>query len=144
MSNFIWVHEDALGDNHPVFGSAGHEARAVFVWDESYLRRQGYSVKRLTFLLECLRDIDVEIYKGQTQTVLRELSNGAQIFTGSTPNPEFREIIDALDITVVADVPLARIDAHTDLGRFFRYWKKAGKSVMGHNGFPDSQEDMFS
>jgi hypothetical protein len=144
MSNIIWVHEDALSDNHPVFNAAGYEARAVFVWDEGYLRAQGYSVKRLTFLLECLGNMNVEFYKGDTKTVLRELSDAAQIYTAATPNPAFNEIINALDITAVEDVPLARIDAPADLGRFFRYWKKAGKSVMGHNGFPGGQEDMFS
>jgi len=144
MSNIIWVHEDALSETHPVCSAAGYEACAVFIWDGSYLRSQGYSVKRLTFLLECLRDMNIEIYKGDTVAILREVADGAQIFAAATPNPTFREIIDTLEIKVVEDVPLARIDAHADLGRFFRYWKKAGKSVMGHNGFPGGQEDMFS
>jgi len=143
MTDIIWVHEDALRDDHPVRAAASN-ARAVFIWDEDYFRAQNYSAKRLIFIAECLADMNVDVFKGETKEVLRQLSDGAEIFTAATPNPEYLKIIDALNIHVSDDIPLARIDPHADLGRFFRYWKKAGKSVMGHNGLPGGQEDLFS
>jgi len=144
MKKIIWVHEDALRDNHPVTLAAGDNALAVFIWDNEYFRTQGYSLKRLVFIAECLADMNVSLYKGSTRDILYELSQDAKIFTASTPNPAFRRIIEALDIDVVADRPLARLDKNADMGRFFRYWKKAGKSVMGRDGLPNGQEDLFS
>lgn len=116
----------------------------VFIWDDAYFRAQEYSAKRLVFIIECLADMKVEVFKGDTQEALSELSVGNPIFTASTPNPALNDIIEALDIQTVNEIPLARIDEHADLGRFFRYWKKAGKSVMGRNGLPNGQEDLFS
>lgn len=144
MNALIWVHEDTLRDNHPVRAEAGENARAVFVWDAAYFRAQGYTAKRLVFIVECLADMSAEVFQGDTRTILAELAQGAAIYTSATPNPAFRDIIDALNITAINETPLARLDAHADLGRFFRYWKKAGKSVMSHNGLPGGQEDLFS
>lgn len=144
MSALIWVHEDALRDDHPVRAAAGTTARAVFIWDDDYFRAQGYSAKRLIFIVECLSQMDLDVYKGDTQEILSQLSNEQPIYTAATPNPEFSAIIYALDILVVADTPLARVNEHADLGRFFRYWKKASKSVMGRDGWPNGQEDLFS
>ncbi len=144
MSALIWVHEDALRDNHPVRTAAGDDAQAVFIWDNAYFRTQGYSAKRLVFIAECLADMKVSLYEGSTVDALTALSAGSQIFTAATPNPAFGCIIEDLGITVIDEIPLARIDEHADLGRFFRYWKKAGKSVMGRDGLPNGQEDLFS
>ena len=144
MSALIWVHEDALRDNHPVRAAAGERSQAVFIGDDAYFRAQGYSAKRLIFITECLADMNIDVFKGDTQDMLMSLADKRAIYTASTPNPVFRRIIDTLDITAVDDIPLARIDEHEDLGRFFRYWKKAGESVMNRDGWPNGQEDMFT
>jgi len=144
MSALIWVHEDALRSHHPVFAAAGDEARAIFVWDENYFQKQGYTRKRLIFIVECLADLPVEVFKGDMKAVLSALAQETPIFTAATSNPEFRRIIEALSITPIDEIPLARIETQTDLGRFFRYWKKARKSVMSHNGVAEGQKDLFS
>ena len=141
MSAFIWVHEDSLRDDHPVHAAAGSDARAVFIWDNNYFRAQGYTAKRLIFIAECLSNMTVEVFAGNTEDVLRTLADNSPIFTAETPNPVFRSMIDTLKIAAVADTPLADIDPGADLGRFFRYWKKASKSVMSVDGLPDGQED---
>ncbi len=132
----VWVHEDALRQSHPVFTSAG-AAQAIFVWDNDYFKSQNYTVKRLLFIYECLLEMDVTIIEGSTQEVLRDISKGGVIHTAKTLNPYFKTIIKNLrttsDVQVTADELFSQIPYDTDMGRFFRFWNKARKSMMKAN-----------
>ena len=128
----VWVHDDAIGRDHPVFERAGEGARAVFVFDGAYYEARGYTLKRLVFIMECVEDAGFEMVEGDLLETLRALEG--PLLTARTPNPHYREVIESLrqthDVTVVRETAFAQVGDGTDLKRFFRYWKKAKKSVM--------------
>lgn len=137
--NIVWVHEDALSQSHPVFSAAG-TALAVFIWDNEYFKAQGYTVKRLLFIYECLLEMDVTILEGEMEPVLRDISQG-NIYTAKTLNPYFLNILnnlkDASTVHITPDEIFSQIPYDTDMGRFFRFWNKGRKSMMKANaGLP--------
>lgn len=135
----IWVHEDALGLDQPVFEQAGEGAARIFIWDEAYFKGQGYSLKRLVFIYECLLDIPkLILYKGDTRTVLAQLTRGRKLFVAATPNPELQHIVKVVseycDATLISALPFSAISDNADMGRFFRYWNGARKSALSIDG----------
>lgn len=137
MSALIWLHEDALRADHPVFKSAGAGAEAVFIWDDAYFQSEGYSLKRLVFIYELLADLNITCLKGETETVLKDYAQGRKIFVPKTPNPKFKEIIDSLDdAAIIPDIPLVIVPDDVDLKRFFRFWNKAKKSALSSSVGP--------
>ena len=143
MSALIWIHEDALRADHPVFTAAGDGADAIFIWDDAYFSTQGYSFKRLVFIYECLMELPVTLYKGDMATVLSELINGRALYVPTTPNPDFQAVMSTLSKTtkvhLVAETPLTFIETEPNMKRFFRYWNKARKSALSKDGlaYPD-------
>ena len=137
MSALIWLHEDALRADHPVFKVAGEAAEAVFIWDDAYFQAQGYSLKRLVFIYEVLTDLNITCLKGETEAVLKDYAKGRAIFVPKTPNPAFQNIISRLDsVTLVPDTPLVIVPDDVDLKRFFRFWNKAKKSALSSSVGP--------
>ena len=137
----IWLHDEALRADHPVFASAP-DARAVFVWDDALFTDMEYGFKKLVFIYEALTELPVDIIKGSTVSVLRDLASGEEIHTPTTSNPHLAKIMVDLGrdhtVTKVADDPFVRLNATPDLKRFFRYWNKAKKSAMqSHGGMAD-------
>ena len=134
--NLVWVHDDAISRDHPVFERAG-EADAVFIFDTDYYRERGYSLKRLVFIMECVKDAGFEVKEGRFADILRELAP-TELFTARTPNPHYTSVIaelrEHMPVTVVKERPFATLDREPDLRRFFRYWKRAKKSVMKPDG----------
>jgi len=137
MSALIWLHEDALRADHPVFKAAGEGAEAVFIWDDAYFKSEGYSLKRLVFIYELLDDLNITCLKGDTEVVLNSYANGRDIFVPSTPNPKFKAIIASLDgAAIIPDFPMVIVPDDVDLRRFFRFWNKAKKSALSSNVGP--------
>ena len=141
MSALIWLHEDALRGDHPIFKAAGEGAEAVFIWDDDYFKSEGYSLKRLVFIYELLTDLNVTCLKGETAQALKAYAQDRDIWIPETPNPVFKAIItelkdshkvlkDSHKVTCVPDVPLVIVPDDVDLGRFFRFWNKAKKSAL--------------
>lgn len=131
MSALIWLHEEALRVDHPVFKAAGEGAEAVFIWDDAYFKSEGYSLKRLVFIYELLADLNITCLKGETQAVLRGYAQGRDIFVPKTPNPRFKAIMASLvGVSVIPDTPLVIVPDDVDLRRFFRFWNKAKKSAL--------------
>lgn len=139
MANLIWIHEDALRADHPVFEAAGKEAAALYVWDDAYLKEMGYGMKRLVFMYEAVCTLPVTIIRGDTKEVLDEVS-GEKLFVPKTPNPTLCAIAGSLSKPVnwVADEPFVVLNKTPELKRFFRYWNKAKKVALKPNGGADA------
>lgn len=136
-NKLIWLHEDALRADHPVFSQAGDGAQAVFIWDDAYMAEMGYGLKRRVFIYETLLELPVEIYAGPIVATLREMAPH-HILTGKTPNPLLKEMMQALrgglKVTTVSDDAFVQMDAQPELKRFFKYWNKAKKKAFLYDG----------
>lgn len=137
----IWLHDEALRADHPVFAAAP-EARAVFIWDDALFREMHYGFKKLVFIYEALIHLPVDIIAGETVPVLRDLAAGGVIVTPQTSNPHLAAVMENLsrdhECRRIADEPFVQLSATPDLKRFFRYWNKARKSAMQpHGGMAD-------
>lgn len=136
----IWLHEDALRENHPVFLQA-QTSTAIHVWDDAYLQSQNYSLKRLVFLYETLCELPVEIHTADTLQQLQSLKQH-HIYIPYSSNPYIKDIVQKLSNTKtihwVHETPLARLKTDTPNRKFFQYWKKAEKTVFQHNAGSDA------
>ena len=133
----IWIHEDALGDEHPVHAGATVGDEVWFVWDPQHLESMGYGAKRLIFIYETLCEMGVVVVKGRTASVLKQRAADLgldTVWVAGSVNPAIQRIIAELqtDLTVevVSDTPLVEFDRPPNLRRFFSYWKTAGPRLM--------------
>lgn len=132
----IWLHDEALRVSHPVFSVAPKQAKAIYIWDDAYLRQSGYSLKRLVFVYETLCALPIEIIQGDTLTILLQLKASA-IYIPNSQNPFFQSVIrelSKLTVQIVQDETFVIIPNDPDLRRFFHYWKKAEKTAFMVNG----------
>jgi hypothetical protein len=126
MSKVIWVHDDAL--RHWWVQSP-----AVYVFDDDKLRREGWSLKRIGFVYECLLELPLEIRRGDPVTQVREFqqAHGAEgIQTMDSPDPRLRQQMAEMGAEIVADEPFVVLTGKLDLRRFSRYWAKAERALL--------------
>lgn len=133
----LWLHEEALSMTHPIFKTAPHGTKAVFIWDDDYFRQAHYSLKRLVFIYETLLELPIDILYGNTQSVIRECAPSA-LYIPATVNPSLKEIIRSLEeiacVHVVQDDPFVTLKKPMEFRRFFQYWNKAQKTAFLPNG----------
>ena len=137
----IWVHEEALRMTHPLFKAAPERTKAIYVWDDDYFRAVNYSLKRLIFIYETLCELPIDIIRGNTLDVIRELAPPA-LYIPATNNALILNIIESLEaafpVTVVEDETFVVIKKPIEFRRFFQYWNKAEKTAFLQNGGADA------
>ncbi len=143
MAGLIWLHEEALRADHPVF-AATSGATAVFCWDVDYMAAADIGLRRQIFIYESLLDLEVTIIRGaasQVLPVVARCDQATQLFVPDTPNPlikqELLKVKSALAGVTVELVPerlFVQLEVQPELGRFFRYWKKARKQALRRGG----------
>lgn len=132
----VWVHGDSLSPQNPALQEYP-EAPAIWVWDENLITEWELSLKRLTFIYECLLELPVSIRRGN---VVQELLTFAQqhkadvVVTAASPSPRFNHICDQIEKTLPLEIwepePFFEYDGYIDLKRFSRYWKVAEKHLF--------------
>ncbi len=137
----IWVHEDALGPQHPVFSGPGETARRVFVFDPDRIAAEGWGLNRLAFFYQGAQALGCVIEKGDAPALLRAHADALGVdalHLARTPDPAIREVAHDLSadfkILWADEAPLAHIPDETDLKRFSRYWRKAERSAFERTG----------
>lgn len=137
MTALVWLHEDALRQNHPIFSEAGKDVISFFFWDDDYLQQMDYGFKRLVFIYETLCELPVTIIHDSTVEGLIRLAENHgcdTIYIPATPNPLLQEITAELKhripVVIVDDTPFVSLTKDLDIKRFFRYWNKAKKLAM--------------
>jgi hypothetical protein len=133
----IWVHGDCLSPYNPTLQEYPN-APAIWVWDEALIEEWQLSLKRLTFIYECLLELPVAIRRGD---VAKEVLAFAQehdanvVVTAESPSPRFDAICDEIEqilpIEVLEVEPFFKYDGYIDLKRFSRYWKVAERHLFG-------------
>lgn len=137
MTALVWLHEDAMRQNHPVYSAAGEDAISYFFWDEDYLKQMDYGFKRLVFIYETLCELPVTIIHDSTlEGLIRVAENHGYeiIYIPATPNPLLKKITTELKrrmpVIIVDDNPFVSLSKEPDIKRFFRYWNNAKKLAM--------------
>lgn len=133
----VWVHGDCLSPHNPAL-KAYPDAPAIWVWDDALIEEWQLSLKRITFIYECLLELPVVIRRGD---VAAEVVNFAKehntdlVVTAESPSPRFEDICNQIErsvpVEVVAGEPFFDYDGYIDLKRFSRYWKVAERRLFG-------------
>ncbi len=136
-SPLIYLHEEALRSTHPVFKAVSLNAKAIYVWDDAYLKQMNYSFKRLVFIYETLCALPVEIIHGDTVEVIKALQP-ERIYIPFTNHPDItshiKKINEIAPVRVIADEAFCQLHGVEGLQRFSQYWKRVEKSVFLKTG----------
>ncbi|MBW4612415.1 MAG: hypothetical protein KME21_03895 [Desmonostoc vinosum HA7617-LM4] len=132
----VWVNGDCLSPYNPSLQKYAN-APAIWVWDDALIEEWQLSLKRLTFIYECLLELPVTICRGD---VAKEVLAFAQehdanlVVTTASPSPRFDDICNQIEHSLTLEVlevePFFEYDGYIDLKRFSRYWKVAEKHVF--------------
>jgi hypothetical protein len=132
----IWINGDCLSPKNPAFKEYP-DIPAIWVWDEALLEEWQISLKRITFIYECLLELPVTIRRGDVATEVLAFAkehNATQIVTTNSPSIRFEKICDrieeSLELEVLEVEPFFDYDGFIDLKRFSRYWKVAEQYVF--------------
>lgn len=135
MTTLIWFNEDGLNPEHPMVQDHPQAAK-VFIFDLPYLQQWQTGKHRVQFIYESLLEIpDIQIYKGETVAVLRQLVTEGEIrrvVTTATPNHPIRawqrEVQQFAGLEVYPDRHPGQ-DARS-LRRFSRYWRQYDRAWL--------------
>ncbi len=137
----IWLHEEALRVTHPVFRAAPEGTRAIYVWDDEYLSQLDYSLKRLVFMYETLCELPVEILRGDTVSIIKQIAPSI-LYIPATTKPHITSTMSKIksvaNVEVIPDENFVTITKAADIRRFFPYWNMAQKTAFQKNGGIDA------
>ncbi len=137
----IWLHEEALRTGHPVFTAAPDGTKAIFIWDDVYLRQLNYSLKRLVFIYETLCELPIDILRGDTVRIIKEIAPSI-LYIPETNKPHLISIVGNLrsvaKVEMIPDETFVTITKSSDLKRFFPFWNEAQKTAFQKNGGIDA------
>ncbi len=132
----IWVHGDCLSPYNPALQKYP-DAPAIWVWDDALIEEWQLSLKRLTFIYECLLELPVVIHRGDVAQEILAFAkehHANSVVTATSPSPRFGDICNKIALSLTVEVlevePFFEYDGYIDLKRFSRYWKVAQKYVF--------------
>jgi hypothetical protein len=133
----IWVHGDCLSPYNPAF-VAHPDAPAIFVFDDALLTQWNISLKRITFIYECLLELPVTICRGHVAEQVLAFANehdATQIITTESVSPRFRQLCSQMQQLVPLEIlpatPFIQYTGKLDLKRFSRYWQAIEPLAFG-------------
>ena len=137
----IWLHEEALRVTHPVLSAAPEGTRAIYVWDDKYLRQLDYSLNRLVFIYETLCELPVEILRGDTISIIKQIAPSI-LYIPATTKPHITSTISKIksvaNVEIIPDENFVTIAKVADFRRFFPYWNIAQHTAFQKNGGIDA------
>ncbi|MEH2160769.1 MAG: hypothetical protein V7K38_06910 [Nostoc sp.] len=132
----IWVHGDCLSPYSPGLQKYP-DAPAIWVWDEALIDEWQLSLKRITFIYECLLELPVVIRRGDVAQEILAFAkehDANLVVTVDSPSPRFDDICNQMKGSIPMEVlevePFFDYDGYIDLKRFSRYWKVAQNYVF--------------
>ncbi|MEA5578957.1 hypothetical protein [Anabaena sp. UHCC 0451] len=134
--SIIWITGDSLNPQNSSLQEYPHSP-AIWVWDDALIAEWQISLKRLTFIYECLLELPVEIRRGNVAEEIIKFAkehDANLVVTTDSPSPRFEEIChqieESLELEIFVTEPFFKYDGFIDLKRFSRYWKVAEKYVF--------------
>jgi len=131
----VWIHGDCLSPYSPPL-QLYPDAPAIWVWDEELIEEWQLSLKRITFIYECLLELPVTIRRGDVASEVISFArehNADGVVTTESPSPRFNNICESIECSLTLQVlpvePFVKYDGFIDLKRFSRYWRIAERYV---------------
>ena len=138
MSDLIvLLHEKSLRIPNTVVGLLNKDTKVIYVWDDEYYKNRGYSLKRLVFIYESLCKLPVQILRGDTTQILTSF-NPKKVFIPFTADTGLTKLSQSLsrsfNVEIIKDDLFCEEDFDIETKRFFKYLKKAEKTVFFRDG----------
>ncbi|MCH2209129.1 MAG: hypothetical protein MK132_25140 [Lentisphaerales bacterium] len=137
--DIFWIHDKSL--NMKILDNLNPQIRPVFIWDDMYFKRRGYSLKRLVFIYESLCALPVEIIRGDIIEILLVL-NPKKIKALYSVDSEIvnltSRISEKLNVELIKPKKFVQVSDKFNFKRFFNYWNKAKKTAFLNNGLPNA------
>ena len=138
----VWVHGDCLSPYGPALKEYP-DAPAIWIWDDALIEEWQLSLKRITFIYECLLELPVVIRRGDVASEVVAFAkehNTDLVVTAESPSPRFDAISDQISrfvqVEVLAVESFFEYKGYIDLKRFSRYWKVAERYLFAsHKAF---------
>ena len=131
----LWVHEDMLDPKHPIYHEPHDQAIGIF--DTHHMQNAGYSLKRSVFIYECFYACPIELYEGESFTVISEIlstNSFHTLLTAPSPSPTIQKTLDQLqeliEINLIAEQAFAGNPKATLTPRFMKYWWQVRRNVL--------------
>ena len=138
MANLIvLLHEKSLRIPNTIVDSIKKDTKVVFVWDDEYYKNRGYSLKRLVFIYETISKLPVQILRGDTLQILTSYNPKKVLipFTADTGLTRLSQSLSrSFNVEIIKDDLFCEEDFSFETKRFFKYWKKAEKTVFFKDG----------
>jgi len=138
MANLIvLLHEKSLRIPNTIVDRIKKDTKVVFVWDDEYYKNRGYSLKRLVFIYETISKLPVQILRGDTLQILTSYNPKKVLipFTADTGLTRLSQSLSrSFNVEIIKDDLFCEEDFSFETKRFFKYWKKAEKTVFFKDG----------
>tara|TARA_B100000579_G_C22544954_1_gene717078 strand:+ start:136 stop:558 length:423 start_codon:yes stop_codon:yes gene_type:complete len=138
MANLIvLLHEKSLRIPNTIVDRIKKDTKVVFVWDDEYYKNRGYSLKRLVFIYETISKLPVQILRGDTLQILTSCNPKKVLipFTADTGLTRLSQSLSrSFNVEIIKDDLFCEEDLSFKTKRFFKYWKKAEKTVFFRDG----------
>ena len=133
----VLLHEKSLRIPNTVIERLTGDTKVIYVWDDEYYKNRGYSLKRLVFIYESLCMLPVQILRGNTADILNSFNpKGVLIpFTADTGLTRMSEKLSRrFNVEIIKDDLFCEVNFDFETKRFFKYWKRAEKTVFFKDG----------
>ena len=138
MSDLIvLLHEKSLRIPNTIVDRLKKDTKVIFVWDDEYYKNRGYSLKRLVFIYETISKLSVQILRGDTVQILTSFNPKKVLipFTADTGLTRLSHSLSrSFNVEIIKDDLFCEEDFSFETKRFFKYWKKAEKTVFFRDG----------
>ena len=138
MSDLIvLLHEKSLRIPSTIVDRLKKDTKVIFVWDDEYYKNRGYSLKRLVFIYETISKLSVQILRGDTVQILTSCNPKKVLipFTADTGLTRLSHSLSrSFNVEIIKDDLFCEEDFSFETKRFFKYWKKAEKTVFFRDG----------
>ena len=145
MNKLIWLHEEMLRIQHPIFDNLDSNSHIFYIWDAAHIKSASLNSKRLVFIYETLCELPVTIYKGNTRDVINHLCykhSKNEIFTPAANSVALKRLFNSLryvtQINIIDDMQLFDYEDSLEYTRFFQFWKSI-KNNQYHQGVLNSE-----
>ncbi|WP_038126695.1 hypothetical protein [Thiomicrorhabdus sp. Milos-T2] len=132
MDTLVWLAPSQLNANHPIYQEIDGRVGTLFIWDEAYFEKMGFSIKRQYFIWQCLQDFkkrNLMVIKGETDQVLKAIYQRSPDIKIVTPEDRRLDYSRWSFIDKIKQPQFLVYQGKVPFG-FFKFWKQAEQTLF--------------